>query len=139
MASLNKVQFIGNLGKDPELKNLPTGQQVCKFSLAMSEKWKGKDGQMQEKTEWANIVVWGKLAGLCSQYLSKGRQCYVEGKFTTRSWDNKEGVKQYSTEIVAHEIKFLSPASGNNQSQPNHGFEDAPPVTQSSNEEDLPF
>jgi single-strand DNA-binding protein len=104
MASLNKVMLIGNLGKDPEVRYTQGGQPVANFTLATNESWTDKQGQKQERTEWHRIVVWGKAAELCGEYLSKGRQVYVEGKLQTREWTNKEGQKQYSTEIVASPV-----------------------------------
>jgi single-strand DNA-binding protein len=105
--SLNKVMLIGRLGQDPELKYTPSGAAVCNFSIATSESWTDKSGQKQEKTEWHRVVVWGKLAELCNQYLGKGRQAFVEGKLQTRSWDDKEGQKRYTTEIMANTVQFL--------------------------------
>ena len=104
---LNKVQIIGNLGNDPEVKYTQSGQQVVSFSVATTEKWKGKDGQMQEQTEWHRITAWGRLAEICGQYLQKGSKVYLEGKLQTRSYE-KDGDKRYTTEIVAREIKMLS-------------------------------
>ncbi len=106
--SLNKVMLIGRVGKNPETKQTENSG-VCKFSLATSEKWTDKNsGQKQEKTDWHNIVVWGKLADICQQYLSKGSHCYIEGKISNRSWDDKDGNKKYITEIVASNVIFLS-------------------------------
>ena len=105
--SVNKVILLGRLGQDPELKNTTSGQSVCNFSIATSEKWTGKDGNQQERTEWSRIVVWGKLADICGQYLHKGRQAYIEGKLQTRSWENDQGVKQYTTEVVAANVQFV--------------------------------
>lgn len=105
--SLNKVMIIGRLGQDPELKYTPGGAAVCNFSIATSESWTDKSGQKQEKTEWHRIVVWGKLAELCNQYLGKGRQAFVEGKLQTRAWEDKEGQKRYTTEIMANTVQFL--------------------------------
>ena len=109
--SVNKVILLGRLGQDPELKYTPSGAAVCNFSMATSENWAGKDGQRQERTEWHRIVVWGKLAELCNQYLSKGRQAYVEGRLQTRSWDDKNGQKRYTTEINANTVQFIGGAS----------------------------
>jgi single-strand DNA-binding protein len=106
-ASVNKVILIGNLGSDPELRYTPTSQAVANFNIATNESWKDKSGQDQEKTEWHKIVVWGKLAELCGEYLSKGRTVYVEGRLQTRDWTDKEGNKRYTTEIVANTIQFL--------------------------------
>ncbi|MBL6988438.1 MAG: single-stranded DNA-binding protein [Bacteriovoracaceae bacterium] len=106
--SINKVILIGRLGQDPELKFTPSGQAVCKFSVATSEFWKDKNsGQKQEKTEWHRVVVWGKTAEHCNQYLAKGRQVFLEGKLQTSSWDGPDGQKRYKTEIVAANVQFL--------------------------------
>lgn len=108
MSSVNRVTLLGRLGRDPELKFTPSGMAVCNFTLATSENWKDEAGEKNEKTEWHKVVVWGKLAELSNQYLKKGSLAYLEGKLQTRSWDNKEGVKQYTTEINASTIQFLS-------------------------------
>lgn len=105
--SLNKALLIGNLGSEPELKHLPNGTAVCNFSVATTENWM-KDGQKQTKTEWHKVTVFAKVAENCSKYLSKGSKCFVEGKITTRSWDDKEGNKRYTTEINANNVQFLS-------------------------------
>ena len=112
MLGINKVILIGNLGKDPELQHTPSGNTVCKFSVATTDQWKDSSGNKQQKTEWHNIVVWGKLAEICNQYLEKGKTAYIEGKITTRSWEDKDGNKRYMTEIVASTVQFMSP-SGN--------------------------
>ncbi len=110
---INKVILIGNLGRDPEVRFTPSGQAVANFSIATSESWTDKSsGQKQEKTEWHRIVVWGKLAELCGEYLKKGRQCYVEGRLQTREWTDKEGKKNYTTEVVANTVQFLGGAGG---------------------------
>jgi len=150
MASVNKVILIGNLGKDPEFKYTPGGQPVATYSLATTERFSDKGGQRQERTEWHNIVAWGKLAELSNQYLKKGRSVYIEGRITTRSWDDKDGVKRYKTEIVANSLQFLGSASGgsgNNGPDPEYSQStpsfDAPPMNNSGSsgmvEEDLPF
>ena len=105
--SVNKVILIGRLGQDPELKYTPSGTAVANFSLATSESWNDKSGQKQDRTEWHRIVVWGKLAELCNQYLAKGRQAFVEGALQTRSWEGKDGQKRYTTEINARSVQFL--------------------------------
>lgn len=111
--SVNKVLLLGRLGKDPELKYTPSGVAVCSFSIATSEAWQDKAGQKQERVEWTNIVVWNKLAELCNQYLAKGRQAYIEGSLQTRSWDDKDGNKRYTTEVVAKTVQFLGgPSTG---------------------------
>jgi len=105
--SLNKVLLIGNLGKDPEVRFTGGGQAVAKFPIATSEVWTDKDGQRQERTEWHNVVVWGKQGEHCGQYLSKGRQVFVEGSIRTRQYDDKDGTKKYFTEVVAQRVQFL--------------------------------
>jgi single-strand DNA-binding protein len=151
MASVNKVILIGNLGKDPEFKYTPGGQAVATFSLATTEKFADKGGQRQERTEWHNIVAWGKLAELSNQYLKKGRPVYIEGRITNRSWDDKDGNKKYRTEIVVTSMQFLgSHAAGGGGSVPDPEYSqsapsyDAPAINQGGNgdtmvEEDLPF
>jgi len=114
--SVNKVILLGRLGQDPELKYTPGGSAVCNFSLATTESWTDKSGQKQEKTEWHRVVVWGKLAELCNQYLAKGRQAFLEGRLQTRSWDDKEGNKRYTTEILASTVQFIGGASANTTS-----------------------
>jgi single-strand DNA-binding protein len=107
MASVNKVILVGNLGKDPEVRFTPSGQAVAKFPIATTDSWMDQEGKRQERTEWHNIVVWGKQAENCGQYLAKGRQVYIEGAIRSRSYDDKEGNKRYITEIVAQRVQFL--------------------------------
>jgi single-strand DNA-binding protein len=108
MGSVNKVILIGNLGADPELKYTPSNRPVCNLSLATNEVFKDKSGQRQERTEWHRVTVWGDQAENCNKYLAKGRTVYIEGRLQTRSWDDKEGKKRYSTEVVADRVVFLS-------------------------------
>ncbi len=109
MASgVNKVILVGHLGADPELRYTPSGAAVCEMRLATNESWTDRQGQRQERTEWHRIVVWSKLAENCSKYLNKGRQVYVEGRLRTRSWDDKDGNKRYTTEVIANDVQFLS-------------------------------
>ena len=106
--SVNKVILIGNLGKDPELRYTPSGTAVASFSLATNERYKDKEGNWQDRTEWHKIVAWQRLAEIAGEYLKKGRTCYIEGRLQTRSWDDKEsGQKKYSTEIVASDLVLL--------------------------------
>src|SRR5438874_7942148 len=106
--SVNKVILIGNLGKDPEVKYTPNGMAVAKFSIATNERFKDKEGQWQDRTEWHNIVAWQRLAEIAGEYLKKGRSVYVEGRLQTRSWDDKEtGQKKYMTEIIAQDLVLL--------------------------------
>jgi len=105
--SLNTVMLIGNLGKDPEVRFTGSGRAVARFPLATSEVWNDAEGQRQERTEWHNIVVWGKQAETCGQYLAKGRQVFIEGSVRSRQYDDKEGNKRYITEIIAQRVQFL--------------------------------
>ena len=107
MGSVNKVILVGNLGSDPELKYTPSNRPVCHLSIATNEVWKDKSGQKQEKTEWHRVNVWGESAENCSKFLTKGRMVYVEGRLQTRSWDDKDGKKRYSTDVVAERVVFL--------------------------------
>jgi len=110
---LNKVILIGNLGRDPEVRSTPSGQPVATFTLATNRKWKDKNGQRQEQTEWHTIVVWGRQAEIAGQYLTKGKQIYVEGRLQTRSWDDKNsGEKRYKTEIVCDTFQMLGQGQG---------------------------
>lgn len=110
-ASVNRATLVGRLGADPELRTTTGGSQVCDFRIATDESWLDKQGNRQEKTEWHRIVCWGKLAGVCGEYLRKGSLVYLEGKIETRSWDDKDGNKRWSTEIKANTVQFLSPKS----------------------------
>jgi single-strand DNA-binding protein len=113
MASVNKVILIGNLGRDPELRYTQSGQAVTNFTIATSERFTDRSGDQQERTEWHRIVVWGKTAENCAQYLAKGRSVYVEGRLQTREWEDKEGNKRQTTEISAQRVQFLGgPRSG---------------------------
>lgn len=105
--SLNKVQLIGNLTRDPEMKQIPGGQVVTSFGIATNFTWMSKTGEKQNKTEFHNIVVWGKLAEICGQYLKKGSKTYVEGRLQTRDWEGEDGVKRYRTEIIADNMIML--------------------------------
>ncbi len=108
--SLNKAQLIGNLTKDPELKTIPSGQAVASFSVATNSSWVDKAGQKQEKSEFHNVVAWGKLAEICGSYMKKGKKVYVEGRIQTRDWEGEDGVKKYRTEIVADNVIMLDRA-----------------------------
>jgi single-strand DNA-binding protein len=129
MASgVNKVIIIGRLGNDPEVRYTSGGGAVANFNLATNESWTDKSGQRQERTEWHKIVVWGKVAELCGQYLSKGRQAFVEGRLQTRDWTDKEGNKRYTTEIVAQNVQFLGGPGGERAAGAGSDF--APPPNQ---------
>jgi single-strand DNA-binding protein len=105
---LNKVMIIGNLGRDPEMRYTPSGKPVTTFSVATSRTWSTSDGEKREETEWFNVVAWSSLAEICKQYLTKGQQVYIEGRLQTRHWDDQEGNKHTSVEIVANEMIILS-------------------------------
>ncbi len=121
MAGLNKCIIIGRLGQNPEVKYAQSGTAVCNFSVATSEEWTDKQsGQKQEKTEWHRVICFNKLAENCGKYLAKGRQCYVEGKLQTSSYD-KDGQTHYSTKIVADNVIFLGDAGSNNNQQQTQG------------------
>ena len=105
----NLVILIGNLGDDPAVRYTQSGAPVASFRVATTERWKGQDGQMQEQVEWHSIVAWKRLAEICGEYLHKGSKVYIEGKLQTRSWEDNNGVKKYTTEIVAREMQILSP------------------------------
>lgn len=116
MAGVNKVILIGNLGKDPEVRHLEGGAAVANFPLATTETFKDKNGNRQEQTEWHNIVVWRGLAEVAEKYLKKGMTIYIEGKLRTRSWDDKEGNKRYTTEVVGESFTMLNKRDTNQQS-----------------------
>ena len=115
MQGINKVILIGHLGQDPEARTLDNGNTVVNFSLATSEKWKDKQGEQQQHTEWHKITLWGKLAEICASYLKKGHPVYLEGKLKTRSYE-QDGIKKYSTEILANNMTMLG-SQGNSQGQ----------------------
>ena len=138
--SVNKVILVGNLGKDPEVRFTGSGKAVCHFPVATSEVWNDANGERRERTEWHNVVVWGKQGENCGKYLSKGRQVYVEGRIQTRSWDDKDGNKRYMTEIIAQQVRFLGGGGGGGR-----GASDAPPSMPSdagggpATDDDIPF
>lgn len=136
MASVNKAILIGNLGNDPELRYTPTGQAVASFRIATSERWRDKDGQVQERTDWHNIVCWGRQAEIANQYLKKGRPVYIEGRIQHRSYDDKDGNKRFITEIIAQRLQLLGgrvEAGAQAQEIP-----DMPPEPEAE-DDDLPF
>ena len=153
--SVNKVILVGNLGKDPEVKYTPQGTPVAKITLATNERFRGKDGQWQDRTEWHNVVLWQRLAEIAGEYLKKGGKVYIEGRLQTRSWDDKtSGQKKYMTEVVANDLVLLggrgeggdsagssrgASAGGNNFDQsapePEHAQVGSSPIT----DEDIPF
>jgi single-strand DNA-binding protein len=139
MAGLNKVMLIGNVGKDPEMRYTANGKAVTTFSLACNRSYGGHDGERREDTEWFEIVTWDKLAELCSQFLQKGRQAYVEGRLQTRSWEGQDGQKRYRTEVVANTVLFLGGGAGGGGQRPAaEPFEEPAPAGH-VDPDDLPF
>lgn len=133
---LNKWIGIGRLGKDPEVRYTPDGAMVTSFSLATDRQWKDKNGEKQQETEWINVVVFGKLAEICGTYLSKGSLVYIEGRLRTRSWE-KDGVKRYTTEIIASDMKMLTPkSSGSHEQREAYASRDDRPLPDDG---DIPF
>lgn len=112
MASVNKAIILGNLGRDPELRHTPGGKAVATLRVATNEVWTDQSGERQERTEWHTVVVWGRQAENCNQYLKKGRTVYVEGRLSTRKWQDKEGKDRYTTEVVADRVQFIGGGSG---------------------------
>ena len=156
--SVNKVILIGNLGKDPEVKYTPSGTPVAKISLATNERYKDKDGQWQDRTEWHNVVLWQRLAEIAGEYLKKGGKVYIEGRLQTRSWDDKQtNQKKYMTEVVASDLVLLgsrgesgggeggersrgaAAGGGNGFDQRTPEAEPAPAASGPISDEDIPF
>jgi single-strand DNA-binding protein len=109
---LNKVMVIGHVGRDPEMRYIPSGKPVTSFSVATSRSWTNSEGERRQETEWFNVVAWGNLAEICKQHIRKGQQVYVEGRLQTRSWEDHEGKKRFRTELVANEMILLGDGRG---------------------------
>jgi len=140
MASVNKVILIGNLGRDPEVKYTQNGTAVANLSVATNEVWTDKSGQKQERTEWHRVVVWGKQAQVLAEHLGKGKQVYVEGSLQTRSWDDRDGNKRYTTEVRAVRVLMLGKAEGARVEPEAPGPETGPEAGgPEMNEEEVPF
>lgn len=140
--SVNIAIVVGNLGRDPEVRFTQSGRAVANFSVATNESWVGQDGNRQERTEWHNIVVWGKQAENCGQYLAKGRQVCVQGRIQTRKWTDQNGQDRYTTEIVAQRVDFLGGAGGARAAQESQdqGFGESSSSFQSPPiDDDIPF
>lgn len=135
--------LLGNLGKDPEIRNLERGGKVANFPLATNRVYRGQDQQKVEETEWHNIVLWGNLADLAEKFLSKGRQVFIEGRIRTRSWDDKDGIKRYMTEIVGENMTFVGGRDESERPRPPAGNDyqkgTAAEAEQSVEDDDLPF
>jgi single-strand DNA-binding protein len=146
MASVNKVILVGNVGRDPELRYTQGGQPVASFSIATNERFKDKEGNWKDRTEWHRIVAWARLAEICGEYLRKGSQVYVEGRIQTRDWEDKEGNKRQTTEVVALSMQMLGrrggegggPSTGD-ESQARSGGEDPLGPPSSGADDEIPF
>ncbi len=148
MAGVNKVILIGRLGSDPEVRYTPSGVAVANFNIATSEEWKDKDtGEKKERTEWHRIVAWRRLGEICGEYLSKGKQVYIEGRIQTRDWEDQNGVKRYTTEVIANQMQMLggrdstdtarTQAQGRPQGQSTGDFQGSPGP--GPEDDDIPF
>jgi single-strand DNA-binding protein len=153
--SVNKVMLIGRLGKDPEVKYTPSGTAVAKFTLATDEVFKDRNGEQQRRTEWHTVVAWSRLAEICGEYLTKGKQVYIEGSIRSRQWEDQNGGKRTAYEIVAREMKMLGSradserstaasgpmpvSAGQGSAEPEMGSDSPPPASPEITDEDLPF
>ena len=139
MAGVNRVILVGRLGRDPELRYTPSGQAVANFNVATSEEWKDKNtGEKQERTEWHRVVAWRRLGEICGEYLRKGSQVYVEGRLQTRAWEDRDGNRRYTTEIIAQNMQMLGPVAREGTVE---SVEDRFPVEEpiSIPDDDIPF
>jgi single-strand DNA-binding protein len=118
---LNKIIVIGNVGRDPEMRYLPSGQSVTNFSVASNRRYATSDGEQREETQWFNVSAWGRLAETCNQYLTRGRQVYVEGRLSTRTYTGQDGQQRFSVDINANEVQFLGGAGGMGDDRPDYG------------------
>ena len=146
MAGVNKVILVGNLGRDPEIRYTPDGTAVANFSIATSREWNDRNtGEKKKQTEWHRIVAFRRLAEICGEYLSKGSQIYIEGHLQTREWDDKEGNKRYTTEIVANQMQMLGSRSSANTAGPSQYSSPTtpdvpgPPASHGIEDDDIPF
>lgn len=140
--TVNKVILVGNLGKDPEVRYTQSGRAVARFPIATSEFWNDQEGNRQERTEWHNIIVWGKQGETCAQYLAKGRQVFVEGSIRSRSYDDKSGNKRYITEIIAQRVRFLGGGGGTRIAPEGEGESPGEPMAGEQSpppDDDIPF
>lgn len=138
MAALNKVLLIGNLGADPELSYTPNGTAKATMRLATREVWTGKDGQKGERTEWHRVIAWGRLAEICGQYLTKGREVYIEGRLQTRSWEDRDGNKRWTTEVIASGMQMLGGGRGAREEGGGAALDEPPPDLPAV-DDDVPF
>ena len=133
---INKAILIGNLGADPEVRYTQTGTAVANFNIATTEKWKDQSGEQKEQTEWHRIVAFARLGEICGEYLSKGSKVYIEGRIQTRQWEDQNGVKRYTTEIVARDMKMLTPRGATEQGGT---YNEEPPLPEPIMGDDVPF
>lgn len=138
MAGLNKILLIGFLGRDPEIRYTPSGTAVASFSIATTENWKNRDGEKQEHTEWHQIVAWNRLAEICSEYLAKGSQVYIEGRIRTNEWEDQDGNKRSKKEVIASTVQFLS-RSDSPKTEPSAETQAPEPASPSGMDGDIPF
>ena len=133
---LNKVMLIGRLGADPEVRYTPSGTAVANFNIATTEQYKNKAGEKEERTEWHRVVAWSRLGEICGEYLAKGKLVYIEGKLRTRAWNDRDGIKRYTTEIVAYIMQMLDRAgsAGNDSTKNELPDNNQPPL-----DDDIPF
>ncbi len=142
MSGVNKVILVGNLGSDPTMRHTPNGTAVVNFNIATTERFTTKDGEKDSRTEWHRVVAWARLAEICNDYLKKGKQVYIEGRLQTRSWEDQQGNKKYTTEVVANNMVMLGRAGDSPMEIPPQDF---PPEaegaaqTPSADDDDLPF
>lgn len=145
--SVNKVILVGRLGADPDIRYAASGTAVAKMSIATSEPVQGADGNWEERTEWHRVVVFGRTAEHCGNYLAKGRLVYIEGRLRTNQWEDQQGVKRYTTEIVARDVVFLGSNGTSDAQEPppraesagNMGGEPLPPPPAGADDDDIPF
>ncbi len=140
MASINKVLLLGNLGRDPELRSTPKGNNVLNFPMATSRRWKDREtGEVHDEADWHRIVVWGRQAEVLSEYLKKGRQVHVEGRLQTRTWTDKDDVKRFTTEIVASRIQILGRPEDRRAPAPVQEATEPSPPPEPLGDDDIPF
>jgi single-strand DNA-binding protein len=139
MSGINKAIILGRLGQDPELKYTSSGKAVCLLSVATSDEWTDKQGQKQERVEWHRVIIWDKLAEISNQYLSKGRQVYIEGKIQTRSWEDSGGDKKYTTEVIANTVQFLGDQSSQQKKKGDEDKGKSVETNQDFTGDDIPF
>ncbi|MBW1897356.1 MAG: single-stranded DNA-binding protein [Deltaproteobacteria bacterium] len=138
MAGVNKVILIGRLGRDPEVRYTPSGVAVANFTIATSEQWTNKDGEKEERAEWHKIVAWKRLGEICGEYLHKGSQVYIEGKLQTKAWEDRDGNKRYTTEVIAYTMQMLGAAGKEGRAKStDERFPVEEPITVP--EDDIPF